>query len=98
MEFGFVIAAGMLAREITQIIIEWRHLQEQRSWQVIVSIIVTFAVAGALSALPSVEFSEALVAQIWAIAFATHLAKGIVAAVNEKGQRPQAGSLRHRPS
>jgi len=76
MEFGFVIAAGMLAREITQIIIEWRHLQEQRSWEVIVSVIVVFAVGGALSLLPGIEFSEALLAQIWATAFAVHLVKG----------------------
>lgn len=77
MEFTFAIAAGMLVREITQIIIEQCGWEQRRPLQVITSIVITAAVGGLFSLLPMIEFSEAWLAQIWAVAFSVHLVKGL---------------------
>jgi len=71
---GIVVIAGLVVRELTQLVIEGLRIQS-RAARLLLSVVFTVAVAGAVHLGGFREWSEGLIGSIWAAAWGAHTLK-----------------------
>jgi len=72
---GWAVIAGLLLRELVQLVVEWRKWQDSRPRKVIAAVVLALPVAWLFSLLPGAEFTEAFVGEVWLAATTYDFAK-----------------------
>lgn len=72
---GIIAVAGVVAREITQLVVKKLGWEDSDSIKRLVSVGVAVGVAGVVAATGLREYDEALIAGVWAASWAAHTLK-----------------------